>query len=187
MLNLYVSVCLCCSMLIYYLQAIARSLKFTNNQLRLQLQTVSFIWLHFLRHTFFFLHWIGRQIQLSTKINCKSAHDSQRHGGNYHPDMKADRNGTALHLFCYGISWHNYKVKPRPRKYPGQCLLSPHARNLFLEVVQTHTQWTKQKWKSSILCDMSMFKNHWILIMTKVHKIICGSYPIYMPSVLPCT
>jgi len=28
-------------MLIYYLQAIARSLKFTNNQLRLQLQTVS--------------------------------------------------------------------------------------------------------------------------------------------------
>ncbi|CAF95966.1 unnamed protein product [Tetraodon nigroviridis] len=30
------------SMLIYYLQAIARSLKFTNNQLRMQLQTVSF-------------------------------------------------------------------------------------------------------------------------------------------------
>lgn len=29
-------------MLIYYLQAIARSLKFTNNQLRMQLQTVSF-------------------------------------------------------------------------------------------------------------------------------------------------
>uniref|UniRef100_A0A3B5LNL8 Transmembrane channel-like protein n=1 Tax=Xiphophorus couchianus TaxID=32473 RepID=A0A3B5LNL8_9TELE len=29
-------------MLIYYLQAIARSLKFTNNQLRIQLQTVSF-------------------------------------------------------------------------------------------------------------------------------------------------
>lgn len=28
-------------MLIYYLQAIARSLKFTNNQLRMQLQTVS--------------------------------------------------------------------------------------------------------------------------------------------------
>lgn len=31
-----------CSMLIYYLQAIARSLKFTNNQLRMQLQTVGF-------------------------------------------------------------------------------------------------------------------------------------------------
>lgn len=29
------------SMLIYYLQSIARSLKFTNNQLRMQLQTVS--------------------------------------------------------------------------------------------------------------------------------------------------
>ena len=37
-------------MLIYYLQAIARSLKFTNNQLRQQLQTVSFITIHHLVH-----------------------------------------------------------------------------------------------------------------------------------------
>lgn len=35
------AVTLCFSMLIYYLQAIARSLKFTNNQLRMQLQRVS--------------------------------------------------------------------------------------------------------------------------------------------------
>jgi len=39
---IWLYMCLCFSMLIYYLQAIARSLKFTNNQLRMQLQTVSF-------------------------------------------------------------------------------------------------------------------------------------------------
>lgn len=31
------------SMLIYYLQSIARSLKFTNNQLRMKIQTVSMV------------------------------------------------------------------------------------------------------------------------------------------------
>lgn len=105
MLNLYVSVCLCCSMLIYYLQAIARSLKFTNNQLRLQLQTVSFIWLSY------------------TKINCKSAHDSQWYGGNYNRDMKADRNGISLHLFSYGISWHKkLQSEAKTKKVPRSVL-----------------------------------------------------------------
>uniref|UniRef100_A0A3P8X8T9 Transmembrane channel-like protein n=1 Tax=Esox lucius TaxID=8010 RepID=A0A3P8X8T9_ESOLU len=52
---------MCFSMLIYYLQAIARSLKFTNNQLRMQLQTVSF-----------------RQC-LSQKLSDITSHDSSVH------------------------------------------------------------------------------------------------------------
>ncbi len=76
----------CFSMLIYYLQAIARSLKFTNNQLRMQLQTVSLMFItvcqatrvHAFQNNTFRKPWVQRMshVHVDVFVDTKQEHTS---------------------------------------------------------------------------------------------------------------